>query len=58
MIKDFKNEKDCETIKDCGDKIEALHDKILASGTSKNECTVQQLVKMVNELRKLEKMFQ
>ena len=57
MLKEYKNPMDSETIRVCGDQLEQLYKNVIANGASKNEYTVQQLLKVVNELRKLQEMF-
>lgn len=58
MINEYKNPKDAETIRVCGDQLEALYKRIIEGGVSKNEYLVERLGKAVLELRKLEKQFE
>lgn len=57
MLKEYRNPKDSETIRVCADQLDNLYNTIISNGASKNEYTVEQLHKIVSELRKLEGMF-
>jgi len=57
MLKEYKNPMDSETIRVCADQLETLYNNVIANGASRNEYTVEQLLKIIGELRKLERMF-
>ena len=54
MLREYKNPNDGETVKVCADMLENLYNNIISNGVSRNEYTVQQLFKIIHELRKLQ----
>ena len=57
MLKEFKNPKDAETVRVCGDMLQNLHDSLVENGVSKREVTVVTMSKIIGELRHLEEMM-
>ena len=57
MLKEFKNPKDAETVRVCGDMLQNLHDSLVENGVSKREVTVVTMNKIIGELRHLEEMM-
>ena len=57
MLNEYKNPKDSETVRACGDMLESLYNNIIANGMSKREITVETMHRIVVELRHLEEMM-
>jgi hypothetical protein len=57
MIKEFKNPKDAETVRVCGDTLEQLYQRILGEGCSKREITMEMLAKIISDIRHLEQVM-
>lgn len=54
MLKEYKNPQDSETIRVCGETLQAIYDRITKNGTSKHEITMVMLSKIIGELKRLE----
>ena len=57
MIREYKNPKDCESVRVCGDMLQQLYDNIISNGCSSHEITVEMMGKIIGELRRLENMM-
>ena len=57
MLNEYKNPNDAETIRVCAEMLASLHDKIVGSGVSKHEITVEKIAKVVDELKRIEAMM-
>ncbi len=57
MIKEFKNPKDAETVRVCGDTLEQLYNNIISNGCSKREITAELMIKIIGDIRRLEQMM-
>ena len=57
MLMEYKNPEDSKTLMVCGNMLQDMYDKILQNGASKNEFTIERLRAVINEIRKLEKLF-
>ena len=57
MLREFKNPKDAETVRACGDMLQSLHDSIVENGVSKREVTVVMMNKIIGEIGHLEEMM-
>lgn len=57
MLMEYKNPEDSKTLMVCGNMLQDMYDKILQNGVSKNEFTIERLRAVINEIRKLEKLF-
>ena len=57
MIREYKNPKDAETVRACGDTLEQLYNRIISDGCSRREITVELLSKVIKEIRYLEQIM-
>ena len=57
MIREYKNPKDAETIRVCGDTLEQMYNRIIDNGCSRREITVELLSKVIKEIRYLEQII-
>lgn len=57
MLSEYKNPVDVETIRVCANMLTTLHDKIVSSGVSKHEITVEKIAKVVDDLKRIEGMM-
>ena len=57
MIKEFKNPKDAETVRVCGDMLEQLYNRVIGDGCSKREITAELMYKIIGDIRRLEQML-
>jgi hypothetical protein len=57
MLKEYKNPNDAETVRVCGDTLEQLYNRILQSGYSRREITMETMEKIIGEIRHLEQMM-
>jgi hypothetical protein len=57
MLKEYKNQVDSKTLMVCANMLQDMYDKIIESGTSKNEYTIEKLHMIIGEIRKLGKQF-
>ena len=57
MLKEYKNPKDAETLRVCGDMLKTMYENIIANGTSAHEITTEKLSNIIHEIEKLEKMM-
>lgn len=57
MLSEYKNPVDVETIRVCANMLATLHDKIVSSGVSKHEITVEKIAKVVDDLKRIEDMM-
>lgn len=57
MVKEYKNPTDCETVRVCADQLEALYNRIVKSGLSRHEITIEKLGNVIKELRKIQEMM-
>ena len=57
MIREYKNPKDAETVRVCGDTLEQMYNRIIDNGCSRREITVELLSKVIKEIRYLEQII-
>ena len=57
MIREYKNTKDAETVRVCGDTLEQMYNRIIDNGCSRREITVELLSKVIKEIRYLEQII-
>jgi len=57
MLREYKNPKDSETVRVCGDMLEEVYNRIIQNGVSKREITVKTMGNIIGELRHLEEMM-
>ena len=58
MLSEYKNPRDLETVRACGDMLQNLHDNIVKNGVSKREITIVMMSKIIGEIRHLEQMME
>ena len=54
MLNEYKNQEDCETIRQYADGLQQMHDRIVKGGLSRHEITMVNLEKIIKDLRSLE----
>lgn len=57
MLMEYKNPEDSKTLRVCGNMLQDMYDRIIESGVSKNEYTLEKLHMIIDEIRKLGKQF-
>ena len=57
MLKEYKNLKDAETLRVCGNMLQDMYDNIIKNGVSKHEYTVEKLNMIIGEIRRLQTQF-
>ncbi len=57
MIREYKNPKDSQTVRVCGDMLEQLYNRIIQNGCSRREITMEMMYKIISDLRRLEQIM-
>ena len=57
MLREYKNPKDAETVRVCGDTLEQLYSRIISDGCSRREITMETMEKIIGDIRHLEQMM-
>ena len=57
MIREYKNPKDSQTVRVCGDMLEQLYSRIIQNGCSRREITMEMMYKIISDLRRLEQIM-
>ena len=57
MLREYKNPKDAETVRACGDTLEQLYSRIISDGCSRREITIELLAKVIKEIRYIEQIM-
>lgn len=57
MLKEYKNPEDSETVRVCADQLENLYNRIISTGMSRHEFSIEKLRKAILDLRKIQKLF-
>ena len=57
MIREYKNPKDSQTVRACGDMLEQLYSRIIQNGCSRHEITMEMMYKIISDLRRLEQIM-
>ena len=57
MIREYKNPKDAQTVRVCGDMLEQLYANLINGGCTKREITAEMMAKIIGDLRRLEQIM-
>ena len=54
MLREYKNQEDCDIVRQYADGLQQMHDRIVKGGLSRHEITMVTLDKIIRDLRNLE----